>query len=84
MKERFKMIIMYMLEKQKNVIRYKYTTGKDDDNYGIVLINLDTKEIEFEKKYSDICENCDCHAYSKAEKMLKSNNFEKQVTVAWY
>lgn len=29
------------------------------------------------------CGNCDCHAYSKAEKMLKSNNFEKQVTVAW-
>lgn len=38
-----------MLEKQKNVIRYKYTTSKDDDNYGIILINLDTKEIEFEK-----------------------------------
>ena len=75
---------MYMLEKQKNVIRYKYTTSKDDDNYGIILINLETKEIEFEKKYSDICENYDCHAYSKAEKMLKSNNFEKQVTVAWY
>ena len=36
------------------------------------------------EKYSDICENCDCYGYSKAEKMLKSNNFENQVTVAWY
>lgn len=78
------MIIMYMIEKLNNVIKYKYSTGKDDDNYGIILIYLDTKEIEFEKRYSDICESYDFHAYSKAEKMLKSNNFEKQVTVAWY
>lgn len=30
------------------------------------------------EKYSDICENCDCHAYSKAEKMIVTEEQKKR------
>lgn len=78
------MIIMFLIEKLNSIIKYKYSTNHDDKNYGIISINTDSKEIEFEKRYDEICENLDSHAYIKAEEMLNNNKFENQITVAWY
>lgn len=77
------MVRLEKIWKNDHTVSYKYFPESETD-YGVLVVNIETKELTIEKTNNTYGRNYLFHAFKAIKKFIDDSDYPETFRVAWY